>query len=137
MFARSSLFRQKFVTSLIIKLRLLTKLAPRLARPRSNNEFSGNVKKAYSLTFNQGGMSSFMLDFSDRYQRIKVPSEFPRGTRALCAAGDLKASEWRIIAIIAFVALNDVFDQDDILDDNSAKSQKIRDLRFFWLLTVK
>ena len=101
----------------------------------SDNEFiSGVVKKSYGLTFEQGGMSSFMMDFSDRYQKIKVPSEFPRSTRPLFAAGDLKASEWRNIAIIGFVVLNEVF--DDVLDDNSAKAKKIRDLRFFWLLTV-
>ena len=98
---------------------------------------SGNVKKAYSLTFGQGGMSSFMMEFSDRYQRIKVPTEFPRATRALTAAGDLKASEWRIIAIIGFVVLNDVFELDEGANENSAKSRKILQLRFFWLLMVK
>ena len=75
-----------------------------------------------------------MLDFSDRYNKIKVPRQFPRKTRQISASADLKASEWRTIAIVAFVALNEVFDVDE--DDNSAKSKKISELRFFWLLMV-
>lgn len=80
-------------------------------------------------------MGGYILDFSDRYKGIKVPTQFPRKTRLVSASADLKASEWRTIAIVAFVTLNEVFDVDDD-DDKSAKAKKISDLRFFWLLTV-
>ena len=92
------------------------------------------MKKAFSLTFNQGGMGNRMVDFSDRYQRIKVPREFPRATRMLTASPDLKASEWRTIGILAFVLLNEVFDVDT--ERNLAKSRMLSKLRFFWLLTA-
>ena len=38
-------------------------------------------------------MGNRVLDLSDRYQRIKVPSEFPRATRMLTASPDLKARD--------------------------------------------
>ena len=37
--------------------------------------FAGFIKKAYCLTFAQGGMGNRVVDFSDRYQRIKVPRD--------------------------------------------------------------
>lgn len=100
-----------------------------------NVKISGVIKKAFCLTFEHGGMGGYMLDFSDQYKKIKVPTQFPRKTRQISATADLKASEWRTIAIVAFAALNDVFDVEE--DDHSAKAKKISDLRFFWLLTVK
>ena len=75
-----------------------------------------------------------MMDFSDRYKKIKVPRQFPRNTRQISATADLKASEWRTIAIVAFVALNEVFDVEE--DDHSARAKKLSDLRYFWLLMV-
>ena len=80
-------------------------------------------------------MGGYLLDFSDRYKKIKVPTQFPRKTRQFSASTDLKASEWRTIAIVAFVTLNEVFDVEE--DDHSAKAKKISEFRFFWLMTVK
>ena len=88
------------------------------------------VKRAYGLTFGQGGMSSYVRDLSDAYEAVRVPSEFPRKTRAITAATDLKASEWRTLVIAAFVLFNDIFDTDQ------ARLRHISDLRTFWLLTV-
>ena len=96
---------------------------------------AGFVKKAFVLTFDQGGMGNRIVDFSDRYQRIKVPSEFPRACRMLTASPDLKASEWRTIGIVAFVLLNEVFDVE-FPERNLAKSRMLSKLRYFWLLTV-
>ena len=96
---------------------------------------SGVIKKAFGLTFERGGMGGYLLDFSDRYKKIKVPSQFPRKTRHFSASADLKASEWRTIAIAAFVTLNEVFDVEE--DDNSAKAKTISEHRFFWLLMVR
>ena len=93
------------------------------------------MKKAFGLTFDQGGMGNRVVDFSDRYQRIKVPAEFPRATRMLTASPDLKASEWRTIGIVAFVLLNEVFSVE-FPERNLAKSRTLSKLRFFWLLTV-
>ena len=53
----------------------------------------------------------------------------------LTASPDLKASEWRTIAVIGFVLLNEVFDVE-FPERNPAKSRALSKLRYFWLLTV-
>lgn len=79
----------------------------------------------YALTFNRGGMSRFVTSFSDVYESLRVPTEFPRKTRMANATPDFKSSEWRTIAIVGFVAMDEIFDSD-----------KVTHLRFLWLLTV-
>ena len=79
----------------------------------------------YALTFNKGGMSRFVTSFSDVYESVRVPTEFPRKTRMANTTPDFKSSEWRNIALIGFVAMGDIFD-----------SENVTRLRLLWLLTV-
>ena len=79
----------------------------------------------FSLTFDKGGMSRYVASFSDLYEAVRVPTEFPRKTRMVNATPDLKSSEWRTIALIGFAAMDEIFDSD-----------RVTHLRFLWLLTV-
>ena len=69
-------------------------------------------------------MKVFLDMFSEGYQKIKIPTEFPRKTRYPNPAV-LKASEWRTISVAGFVHLATVF-----RDPRQARK------RYFWLLQV-
>ena len=69
-------------------------------------------------------MQHYLDMFSEGYQKIKVPREFPRKTRCPNPAV-LKASEWRTIAIAGFVLFAEVF-----------RDAKQASNRYFWLLQV-
>ena len=86
--------------------------------------FLGTVQKSYQFTFKGSSMQRYLDMFSEGYQKIKVPSEFPRRTRHPHPAV-LKASEWRTISIAAFVLFAKVF-------GDSKHAPK----RYFWLLQV-
>ena len=62
--------------------------------------------------------------FAEGYQKIKVPSEFPRKTR-FPNPSVLKASEWRTIALAGFVDFARVFN-----------TPRQATQRYFWLLQV-
>ena len=84
----------------------------------------GTVQKSYTLTFKGAPMQRYLDMFSEGYQKIKVPREFPRKTRCPNPAV-LKASEWRTIAISGFVLFAEVF-------SNPRQASN----RYFWLLQV-
>ena len=86
--------------------------------------FPGTVQKSYQLTFKGTGMKVFLDMFSEGYQKIKVPSEFPRKTRCPNPTV-LKASEWRTISVAGFVHFANIF-----------RDRKQARKRYFWLLQV-
>ena len=69
-------------------------------------------------------MRRYLDMFSEGFQIIKVPSEFPRKTRCPNPAV-LKASEWRTISIVGFVLFAKVF-----------SDARMAPFRYFWLLQV-
>lgn len=91
------------------------------------------MKRAYTATFKAKAMSRYVLRFSDRYEAIRLPTEFPRKARTVSEKPDWKASEWRNLVIIAFTVFDGVFDAQT---EGNSRSSWIADLRYFWLLTV-
>lgn len=91
------------------------------------------MKRAYTATFKATAMSRYVLRFSDRYEAIRLPTEFPRKARTVSEKPDWKASEWRNLVIIAFTVFDGVFDAQT---EGNSRSSWIADLRYFWLLTV-
>ena len=79
-------------------------------------------------------MSRYVLRFSDGYEAIRLPTEFPRKARTVSEKPDWKASEWRNLVIIAFTVFDGVFDAQT---EGNSRSSWIADLRHFWLLTVR
>ena len=86
---------------------------------------SGFVKASFQLTFAKKKMTRYMSLFCHGFEAIRVPTEFPRKTRA--PIGNLKASEYRTIAIVGFVLFGDIFDSN---------REDIIKMRRLWLLQV-
>ena len=70
-------------------------------------------------------MKRYLTKFSHVFETMKVPTEFPRKTRI--PLDNLKASEFRTIALAGFVLFSNVFD--------GPRDRVIR-MRRFWLLQV-
>ena len=85
----------------------------------------GNVKRALNLTFESVKGKKKLAKFSEAYENVRLPREFPRKTRTINLA-DFKANEYRTLATVVFPLFFTLFDDDD--DD-------IRRLRTYWLLT--
>ena len=85
----------------------------------------GFVKTSFQLTFAKKKMKQYAKLFCHGFEQIRVPTEFPRKTRA--PIGNLKASEYRTIAIAGFILFGEIFDR------NRGEVSKMRRL---WLLQV-
>ena len=70
-------------------------------------------------------MKKYLRYFSDAYESILTPTEFPRKCRPINEK--FKASEYRTIGLIAFVLFGKLFAQGN---------GKILKFRFHWLLQV-
>ena len=70
-------------------------------------------------------MKRYLEPFSHDFEAMTLPSEFPRKARA--PLNNLKASEYRTIALIGFVLLSEVF---------CGRRDRIVQLRRFWLIQV-
>ena len=97
--------------------------------------FQGNVKKSFSLTFSSKIMRSksrsmkYLRSFSDSYESIRVPTEFPRKCRPpIEHIVNFKANEYRTIAIAGFVLFGRIF--------SGSNDSHVSQLRYFWLLQV-
>ena len=90
-----------------------------------HNCLLGFVKTSFNLTFTGGKMKKYFTHFSDGFEAMRVPTEFPRKTRT--PMGSLKASEYRTVAVAGFVLFGDVFE---------GNRDRIVRLRRFWLLQV-
>ena len=90
-----------------------------------HNCLLGFVKTSFNLTFSGKKMTSYLTRFSHQFEEMRVPSEFPRKTRTIL--GNLKASEYRTIAIAGFVLFGNLFD---------GAKEHITKLRRFWLIQV-
>ena len=86
---------------------------------------SGFVKTSYHLTFKGAKMERFLKHFCHDFEVMTLPSEFPRKART--PINNLKASEYRTIALVAFVLFSEVF---------AGRRERIVQLRRFWLIQV-
>ena len=89
------------------------------------SSLAGFVKTSFQLTFSGKRMKSYFTRFSNGFESIRLPTEFPRKTRT--PIGNLKASEYRTIALIGFVLFGEIFD---------GNRDRIVRLRRFWLIQV-
>ena len=97
--------------------------------------FLGNVKKSFQLTFSSDVLRSksrsmrYLRTFSDSYECIRVPTEFPRKCRPpIVHITNFKANEYRTIAISGFLLFGSIF--------SGSNDQQVSKLRYFWLLQV-
>ena len=86
---------------------------------------SGFVKTSFQLTFAKKKMKRYLTLFCHGFEAMRVPTEFPRKTRA--PIGNLKASEYRTIAVAGFVLFGDIFD---------GSRDQVLQMRRLWLLQV-
>lgn len=70
-------------------------------------------------------MKTYLRHFSDAYESILTPTEFPRKCRQINEK--FKAAEYRTIGLIAFVLFGNLF---------ARGNGKVLKLRFLWLLQV-
>ena len=71
----------------------------------------------------------YLRSFSDSYESIRVPTEFPRKCRPPVEhIVNFKANEYRTIAILAFVHFGNIF--------SGSNQPQVSKLRYFWLLQV-
>ena len=71
----------------------------------------------------------YLCSFSDSYESIRVPTEFPRKCRPpVVHIANFKANEYRTIGIAGFVVFGSIF--------SGSNDRVVSQLRYFWLLQV-